>query len=240
MGKDRKMMRTKIEAIRKKIKQFRPQKPWKKGMEWAVLCSLLACFLLQNLQLAQDCEALRENTLRLHILANSDSPEDQLVKLAVRDRILEESKQLFLPFNAENLAKEAPHTKEELLALAEDALEQIRLTAQQELAEQGIAQPVSAKLTSLYFEERQYGEYVLPEGIYDAVQVEIGAGEGKNWWCVLFPPLCVSAAMEQTRQDPLLQEDLERLERVSVQYVPRIAFMEWLKSFQGGGKKAAE
>lgn len=153
--------------------------------ELAVLAGLLLALLLGNFTgFASVCAEVRADTLRLHILANSDSEKDQQLKLAVRDAILAEAGELFA----------AGQTKQEALDAARQSLPALQEIAQETLRRNGCTDAVSVRLEQLYFETREYEGFTLPAGRYDAVRVEIGAHAGKNWFCVLFPPLCLPAA----------------------------------------------
>lgn len=132
----------------------------------------------------RECREIQEDVLRLHILANSDSEEDQAVKLKIRDRILEESGELFNTVGDKSSAQEKA-------AENTDKVEQI---AAKVLAEEGFSYPVTAKVTRQFFDTRVYDGFTMPAGWYDSLQVVLGEGEGHNWWCVLYPPLCISAA----------------------------------------------
>lgn len=132
-------------------------------------------------------EMLYANPLRLHILANSDAPEDQQVKLLVRDAILEKTSKDFQLALSEADAE----------ASAEVNLEEILQTANEVLEEHGFSYRASAELGSFEFPERTYAERTYPAGEYRALRVTLGAGEGHNWWCVLYPPLCTTNFTEK-------------------------------------------
>lgn len=121
------------------------------------------------------------NLLRLHILANSDDPADQQLKLRVRDRLLEMTGELFGPIRT---ATEA----EWLVRLHKGELEAVAL---QEIRSAGKSYGVRLEIGDVYFPDRRYGALIYPAGIYRAVQLVLGEGRGANWWCVLFPPLCL-------------------------------------------------
>ncbi len=125
-------------------------------------------------------KGISENIVRLHVIANSDSAEDQALKLKVRDRILEAAGDLF--DHCEN-AQESLALIKENTALLEEA-------ARACLAEENSSYAVAVKTGTYYFPTRHYGSVSLPAGEYQAVRVEIGEAAGQNWWCVLFPPLC--------------------------------------------------
>ena len=134
----------------------------------------------------RECRALQEDVLRLHILANSDSPEDQAVKLLVRDELLSRTGELFNSASSLDGAER----------LAEQNLAEVEEIAQEVLQKQGFDYSARAQVTELFFDTRVYDGFTMPAGRYHALQITFGAGEGHNWWCVLYPPLCVGAASE--------------------------------------------
>lgn len=161
--------------------------------ELAVLAGLLLALVLSNFTgFASACAEVRADTLRLHILANSDTEADQALKLAVRDAILAEAGELFA----------AGQTKQQALNAARQSLPALQQIAQETLRAHGCADAVSVRLEELYFETREYEDFTLPAGRYDAVRIEIGAHAGKNWFCVLFPPLCLPAASKEDEEAP--------------------------------------
>ena len=130
--------------------------------------------------------AIYDNVLRLHVLANSDSSEDQALKLEVRDRILEETATLFKDCKTKDEAREA----------VESNLDKIREIAEQTVREAGYEYGVSVSLGEEEYPTKNYEECCFPAGEYLSLRVMIGEAEGENWWCVLFPPLCLDAAGE--------------------------------------------
>lgn len=125
-----------------------------------------------------------DKIIRLHVLANSNSDEDQALKLKVRDGMLETVAALL----------EACETKEEAEELLKDNTDMLRENAEQTLKENGSSYSVSVCVGQEKYPEREYEGLRLPSGEYCSLRVMIGEAEGKNWWCVLFPPLCVGAA----------------------------------------------
>ncbi|MDE7390524.1 MAG: stage II sporulation protein R, partial [Lachnospiraceae bacterium] len=115
--------------------------------------------------------------------ANSDSEEDQNLKLDVRDCVQQ------LCYNMYNTAQ----NKEEAEKIAQESLQRIISVAQNEVNRQGYDYQVHGEIVNMYFENRTYDDITLPAGNYDAVRLTIGEGAGHNWWCVMFPPICVSA-----------------------------------------------
>ena len=128
-----------------------------------------------------------DNVIRLHVLANSDSEEDQALKLKVRDAILEGTQGLFEGATSRAAAEER------LVA----ALPQIEAIAASTLAAEGVRAPVAVTLDYEEYPRRSYEALALPAGEYLSLRVQIGAAAGQNWWCVMFPPLCMSAASEE-------------------------------------------
>jgi stage II sporulation protein R len=123
----------------------------------------------------------RSNLIRLHVVANSDSAQDQAVKLRVRDRIIQVTEPLLVKV-------EDPALAETILMRN---LELLKRTAQEELVRNGQSMPVAISLGEFSFPERIYPFGVLPAGEYKGLRIVLGKGEGKNWWCVLYPPLCL-------------------------------------------------
>lgn len=137
--------------------------------------------------LLADKRRLREDILRLHVVAASDSAEDQAVKLEVRDAILGSLQQGLSDLT----------DMDQALAYVEEMLPKLEQTANRVLAAAGFEEKVTVSLTEEPFPVREYDSFSLPSGIYNALRVVIGEGEGQNWWCVVFPRLCMSATTEE-------------------------------------------
>ena len=150
----------------------------------ALCCGLCIACLLSMVGFCGACEDIESEVLRLHILANSDSEEDQTLKLKVRDGLLAYSETLF-----QNAA-----TKAEAETIAKENLAQIQSEAEKIIRENGYDYGVQVYIKNMSFNTRGYGDVTVPAGNYDAIRVVIGAGEGHNWWCVMFPPLCLPSA----------------------------------------------
>ena len=186
--------------------------------EWFVLIACIFCIACSALfSFGEECSFIRENTLRLHILANSDSPADQALKLKIRNAVLSCSGELFSGCD----------TRQKMISAAQEQLPKIQQVAEQTALHNGYELPVTASVTDMFFETRRYDHVILPAGTYTAVRIELGAAAGKNWWCVLYPPLCVSAAQtgfteeEAQISDSLLQQD------ALPHYRARLAVVEW-------------
>ncbi len=117
---------------------------------------------------------------RLHVIANSDSSEDQSLKLKVRDNLLEYM----------NSISSECKTKADAIKLAEENIDIFKQIAQKTIMENGCNYPINISIGNFYFPTKFYGDISLPSGYYDALKVEIGEAKGKNWWCVMFPSLC--------------------------------------------------
>lgn len=123
---------------------------------------------------------LSNNFFRLHILANSDSEEDQALKLKVRDNIIEYMETL----TYDGLSKE------EVVTITQNHLDDFKKIAEETIKKEGFDYKVSLKIDNFYFPTKVYGNISLPAGYYDGLKIEIGEAKGQNWWCSLFPPLC--------------------------------------------------
>ena len=141
------------------------------------------------------CAELYDDVLRVHIIANSDSAADQSLKLAVRDRILDEFSAYF-----DDCADKA-----EAERITADHLDEIELAAEDEIKQRGFDYPVDAEVSEMYFNTRYYDDFTLPAGRYDALRLRIGEGEGSNWWCVMYPSLCVGAACRDKMSEQLTE-----------------------------------
>ena len=150
----------------------------------AVCAAFVLTVIYSMIPFQAACGELSGDVLRLHILANSDSAEDQALKLRVRDRILKCSQSLF----------EQAQSKEEAAALAAAELHTLADAASAEIADNGYSYRVRAELVRMPFDTRHYEDYTLPSGTYDALRITIGEGKGHNWWCVMFPSICVSSS----------------------------------------------
>ena len=125
-------------------------------------------------------KGIADKVVRFHVLANSDSYEDQQLKLCIRDRILEKMGPVL---------KEAAD-KEETKVILQESFPIIRQAAMEEINAWGYDYDVKVSLSKDAFPMKQYGDLAFPAGIYDALRVEIGSASGQNWWCVMFPPMC--------------------------------------------------
>lgn len=149
-----------------------------------VLLSLLVVLVGGILLLAQSFQPVnepdKENLIRFHVIAHSDTPEDQALKRAVRDELLAKIGSDFAQVQ----------TKEQARRLIKQKEAEIRQIAQAEIRRWGKDYGVEVVYGSAHFPTKTYGNFVLPAGEYEALKVIIGEGKGENWWCVLFPPLC--------------------------------------------------
>lgn len=150
----------------------------------------LACAMLWASALGAEQDALADKVVRLHVVANSDSGADQTLKLQVRDAILADAAS-----ELEGLSRE-----EALEQLAQN-LPRLGEIAAQTIGEQGYDYPVTVSLKEERFPTKRYDDFALPAGEYMALRVQIGNGGGHNWWCVVFPPLCMGSVEETAELD---------------------------------------
>ena len=180
----------------------------------ALLLGLAGCSIWQAVTWSRtqlDTGALVcADTLRLHIRAESDSIADQSAKLHVRDAVL-----------AYMDARCPAESKPDALCWAARHLFELQLTARHALAGLNIRAPVRVQLVNMYFDTRRYASGILPAGRYDALRIQIGAGKGRNWWCVLYPGLCRSACGGYARP---AENDL-----VCGNYILRLRLVEWVQ-----------
>lgn len=180
----------------------------------------LAAFLISGAMALETQENLADKVVRLHVLANSDSSEDQALKLLVRDRVLEEAAGIL----------EGSSNRKEAEDLLRRSLPELESLAAEVIAENGFDYGVSAELTEIRFPTREYDSFTLPAGRYLALRVIIGRGAGQNWWCVVFPPLCTAASADvpaSALAAGLSQEEVGLITEADQGYALRFKAVEW-------------
>jgi len=169
-----------------------------------------------------------DTVVRLHVLANSDSTEDQTLKLQVRDAVLKVTTPALADCTSQEMARERLSEK----------LGEIQRAAQQTVADSGRSDGVTVTLGREDYPTRDYDSFAFPEGSYLSLRVEIGEGDGQNWWCCVFPPLCLGAsnASKESAEDAFIQVGLTpsqyKIITESEQPVYRVRF-KLLELFQG-------
>ncbi len=184
--------------------------------EISIAVGLIVAMLVSVCGFGVDCAKVRNNVVRLHILANSDSDADQSVKLLVRDALLESGMRIF----------SGSTSVDDAVEILEDEQNMIVSVAEKVLRDNGFDYNVSVTLEKEYFATRVYDGFTMPAGEYLALRIKIGTGEGKNWWCVMFPPLCLPAASEQTDIDAILGKDGTKLIKSNSKYEMRFKIVE--------------
>ncbi len=179
--------------------------------------SLLIAFVVlvtagQITSFAKDCDDIRDNTLRLHIMANSDNEYDQKVKLHIRDFVLKK-------YGAE-LEK-----SEDLISAklnTKNILDYIQDDIDKELFRINAPYKSSCKIVNMYFNTRYYDNFTMAAGMYDALRINLGEGTGKNWWCVMYPPLCLGTSVDK------YSDEKEKILQTSGEYnfIPKFAVVE--------------
>jgi stage II sporulation protein R len=192
-----------------------------------ILALMLAVVLLVSAcyagKAALQQHALSDKLIRLHVVANSDTPADQAVKLQVRDAVLAQVSELTAQCRTE---KQAEQQLQENLPLLSAAARRALQTA-------GVADAVAVTLTREDFPTRCYSSFTLPAGTYESLRVRIGAGKGHNWWCVVFPSLC-SAATEQELEENaeaggFSSDETETISGGETKYVLKFKTLEYLQ-----------
>ena len=156
--------------------------------------ALLACTLLVSVLPTKGEAQIYDSVIRLHVLAASDSERDQVLKLSVRDAILREYSERM------RMASDVEEAESEIRELCAD----IEETAREVLAAEDCAYTVRVEYGYEEYPTRTYEDYTFPSGEYRSLRVVIGEGEGANWWCVLFPPLCLDMATDTAPEDDAL------------------------------------
>lgn len=201
-----------------------------KRLHTAVVLGLVMaiCFGSQG-EFAGRLHTLQHSVLRLHILADSDTQEDQDLKYKVRDALLEASGELF----------DGCTTLPEMQERALEQLDTIEALAQEVLRENGCTDNVTAEVTEMEFPVKQYEKLTMPAGTYSALRILIGEAQGQNWWCVMYPPLCLPAGTE-TPEGWFDAETADMLENPQ-QYEIKFKCVEWIQQIREkcGDKKSS-
>ncbi len=188
----------------------------------AALLIGLSLSLLVGALAKEEQRDISDKLIRLHIIANSDSEEDQNIKLLIRDKILEYMKSF----------DEDLKNKEETEAFIKDNMTEFEDIANSVCVTQGVSYKAKAELSDALFPTKHYGSFSLPAGEYKALRINLGNYQGKNWWCVLFPPLCLSAAEGEIdfEKSGLSEKELLLLTSEKPEYKIKFKLLELFKS----------
>ena len=179
-----------------------------------------AVFLLTGAWALNTQRDLADRVVRLHVLANSDSEEDQALKLLVRDAVLERATALL----------EQTESRAEAEALLRESLPELETIAEETVRANGYSYAVTAELEGTSFPTKEYDGFSLPAGEYLALRILIGEGAGQNWWCVVFPPLCTAASAdvpETALAAGLTEDQVGLMTEEDSGYVLKFKAVEW-------------
>lgn len=187
-----------------------------KKIKISITVGIVVAILFSICSFAKTSEEIRSDVLRLHVIANSDTSVDQNLKLRLRDYILQEGKDIFNgSVNVENAVEKI-----------EPALPELEKSAKAFVNQAGFDYDVKISLSNEYFTTKTYETVTLPAGKYLALRVVIGSGEGHNWWCVMFPPMCVPAADKKDEIENVFSEKEIKLVESKPKYEPRFKVVE--------------
>ena len=176
---------------------------------------------------------IADSVFRLHIIANSDSDEDQNLKYIVRDKVIE-----YMSSISQNAS-----SKEEVIEIAKANLDKIQAIAAQTIRDNGYTYSVNVEVGNFSFPSKRYGDITLPPGYYDALRIKIGKAKGQNWWCVMFPPLCfvdvtsgvVPDESKEIMEKNLSKEEFDLISKNSNEVKVKFKIVEVLQNFTISG-----
>lgn len=176
---------------------------------------------------------IADSVFRLHVIANSNSDEDQNLKYIVRDKVIE-----YMSSISQNAS-----SKEEVIKIAKANLNKIQAIAAQTIRENGYTYSVNVEVGNFSFPSKRYGDITLPPGYYDALRIKIGKAEGQNWWCVMFPPLCfvdvtsgvVPDESKEIMKENLSKEEFDLISKNSNEVKVKFKIVEVLQNFTISG-----
>ena len=195
-----------------------------KKLEFIFVLALAVYLIISGLDIegfSKDYNSLQDNVVRIHILANSDEKYDQELKLAVRNRILEYT----------NGWLSGCSSADEAIAVLSTRIDEINNIAQAKVNECGYSYTTKSEVVEMKFDDRVYDDITMPHGKYTAVRVTIGTASGHNWWCVMYPPLCIPVAVKVTESEEV-KEDFFSEEEIEIMEKPKkfkVRFMLWDK-----------
>lgn len=190
-----------------------------------IIILLLSYLLIYSISYANNISTnLGESVFRLHVIANSDSSEDQNLKYLVRDQLIAYMNNLCVDVSS----------KEEAIQIANDHIDEFYHIAKEVVQKNGFSYDIKISIGNFPFPTKQYGDIKLPAGYYDALKVEIGEAKGKNWWCVMFPSLCfvdvsngvVPEESKEELQNSLLDEEYNLISSQSSEYQVKFKIVE--------------
>lgn len=162
-----------------------------------LVCIFSVSVMFSMIPFQSTCSELKTDVLRLHILAQSDNDFDQDIKLKVRDTVLSRFSHLY----------DNAKTKEDAIKITNENLSKIENTANNVLKENGVEYRAKAKIKNTYFNTRYYENFTMPAGYYDALEIKLGEAKGHNWWCVMYPSLCVGTASKESMKNDLSEDE---------------------------------
>lgn len=176
---------------------------------------------------------IADSVFRLHVIANSNSDEDQNLKYIVRDKVIE-----YMSSISQNAS-----SKEEVIKIAKANLDKIQAIAAQTIRDNGYTYSVNVEVGNFSFPSKRYGDITLPPGYYDALRLKIGKAEGQNWWCVMFPPLCfvdvtsgvVPDESKEIMKENLSKEEFDLISKNSNEVKVKFKIVEVLQNFTISG-----
>ncbi len=186
----------------------------KNEIKLAVALALVVSILLGLSSFEARCEELRQNVFRLHIIANSNSEFDQALKLKVRDAVINETGDIYDRCLSIESAKKA----------AEENKERIYNAAKSVINAAGMDYEVEIEIGTAFFDTRHYETFSLPAGEYEALNIRIGEAKGKNWWCVMYPSLCIASSGAEISD--VVSEDSAEIANNPQNYVMRFKIVE--------------
>ncbi|MBQ3547929.1 MAG: stage II sporulation protein R [Clostridia bacterium] len=187
----------------------------KRRIHLSICFGLICAIMLSLSHFSAACDDLRQNVLRLHIIANSDSEADQALKIMIRDEILKNTDGIFS--DADNLEKAQSSVVNNLGTFEKIANEVIK--------QNGFNYKAVATFGASDFNTRYYDDFALPAGEYQSLIITLGDGKGKNWWCVVYPTVCIPAASKGKLEDSVKSESAQ-IARGSKRFVMRFKTVE--------------
>ena len=195
-----------------------------KALEKSIICGMIFTTLYNFVNFSVSCENTSKDVLRLHILANSDSDKDQKIKMDVKNVIQNFTSKLLKDVSNKNLA----------IKILKENIGNIKKVAEKELSFKDISnKKVEINFNETFFKTRDYSRFIMPPGFYDALIIKIGSGQGKNWWCVIFPFLCLGVAQSEKALSTFGSHGRKILKLKKPKYKLKLKILEIYQNIKG-------
>ena len=192
----------------------------RKLLNLSLICALISAMMLSMVGFSYSCNEMYDNIIRIRIIPNSDSKEDQALKIAIRDAVLGKTSELFTDTKS----------YDDAVAVTKSNTDKMLTAAKNVVRSEGLEYDVTLEIREEFFDTRVYEEFTLPAGYYETAVFTVGEGKGSNWWCVIYPQVCVGSCSATLNES--LSDDTAEVAYNSEKYVVKFKTIEILEKIK--------